>query len=79
MKTPRHQSRRSTAAISLDRVLAASTRLTLMHESLTGQGYVCSGGKLNRTRDGSWTARIVWRKRDDGLSVSFSEQGLRLA
>lgn len=79
MKTRRRTPRRRIAEISLDSVLAASTRLSLMHESLTGQGYVCSGGKLNRTRDGSWTARIVWRKREAGLSVSFSEQGLRLA
>lgn len=78
MKSARRRPRRRKADISLDRVLAASSRLSIMHESLTGQGYVCSGGKLNRTRDGSWTARLVWRNREAGMSVSFCEQGIVL-
>lgn len=76
MSTKRRR-RRTGRTVQLDAVLAASNRLTIMHESLTEQGYSCSGGKLSPSKDGTWTARIVWRNRLSGLSLTFTEQGLR--
>ncbi|WP_159602416.1 hypothetical protein, partial [Starkeya nomas] len=70
--------RRTGGTIQLDAVLAASNRLSIMHEGLIEQGYSCSGGKLSPSKDGTWTARIVWRHRLSGLSVTFSERGLRI-
>lgn len=72
------RSSRSGPVVQLDALLAASARLALMHETLTAQGYACSGGQLSRRKDGTWSARLVWRNRPAGLSVSFSEQGLRI-
>lgn len=72
------RTRRKAAVVQLDALLAASTRLALMHESLTAQGYACSGGRLSRRKDGTWSARLVWRNRPAGLSVSFSANGLVL-
>ncbi|CAA0128774.1 Uncharacterised protein [Starkeya nomas] len=59
-------------------MLAASNRLSIMHEGLIEQGYSCSGGKLSPSKDGTWTARVVWRNRSTGLSLSFTERGLRI-
>lgn len=72
------RSRRNAPVFQLDALLAASTRLAFMHEALTAQGYACSGGQLSRRKDGTWSARLVWRNRPAGLSVSFSAQGLVL-
>lgn len=77
MKFRRKQDRRR-AAVSLDVVLAASGALAAMDASLRAQGYAVASGRLYPCRDGSYTARVVWRHRAGGLTMAGSAQGLVL-
>lgn len=70
--------RRRTVEIAMARVIAASAQLTTMDASLTAQGYVCAGGRLYPCKDGSYSARVVWRHRAIGMTFTGSVQGLRL-
>ena len=70
--------RRAAATIALADVLAASSILATMHAGFDEQGYVCTGGRLHPCRDGSYTARVVWRHRDSGITVSGTARGIVL-
>jgi hypothetical protein len=66
--------------IDMDRVLAADTGLAESDAMWVGKGYVRSSARLWQCRDGSYTARLVWRKRADILStITFTVRGLVLA
>ncbi|QIB34767.1 hypothetical protein [Ancylobacter pratisalsi] len=74
-----HRKRRRERTISLDEVITASRQLALMDASLSVQGYARASGRLYPCRDGTYTARVVWRHRAAGLSIAGTAQGLRLA
>ncbi|GLK85707.1 hypothetical protein [Ancylobacter defluvii] len=70
-----HPRRRS---VSITDVNWKSADLAIMDFDLTMQGYELAGVRLHLCRDGTYTARVVWRRRDTGISVVYSEQGLAL-
>ncbi|RTL99761.1 hypothetical protein EJV44_04580 [Ancylobacter aquaticus] len=78
MKSRQRRATRRANEISIDQVIAASRQLTQMDESLKAQGYTCASGRLYPCRDGSYTARVVWRNRSAGMTFAGSVQGLVL-
>lgn len=66
--------------ISFDRILAASELIRKQHSVWTADGYVATGARLYHCRDGSYTARVVWRNRAAIVStVTCTVQGLVIA
>lgn len=66
--------------ISFDRILDASEMIRKQHTIWTADGYVATGARLYRCRDGSYTARVVWRNREAIVStVTCTVQGLVIA
>lgn len=71
----KHAPRRG--ALDVDRLIAGDEGLT-QHDAMWRRlGYQCAGGKAWRRRDGTYTVRIVWRKRqpDEVSTVTYSVQG----
>jgi hypothetical protein len=66
-------------AVEFERLVAASPDIA-RHDALWRSfGYVSTGGRLFRCKDGSWTARLVWRNRGEIVStVTYTVRGLRL-
>lgn len=53
--------RRQTAEISCEALFRLDEGLARQHEHWTAEGYSLTSGRLWRCKDGSWTARLVWR------------------
>lgn len=71
--------RRKALTIDLERLLAADAGLRKQNEMWCADGYLCTGGRVWRCRDGSFTARIVWRNRAAIVStITCTVRGLAL-
>lgn len=75
---PRRRAR--TATITLDELLAADAQLAKAHAMWSGDGYQMTNARLWLRKDRSWTARVVWRRRAEpvSLSVVYTVTGLAL-
>jgi len=76
---PRHRPPRR-IVIDFERLLSADQSLAAMDGTWIGQGYRRSSARLWRRRDGTYTARVVWRNHDRLVSaVTFTVEGIVLA
>lgn len=58
-------------------LMAFEPRLAEHHEIWTARGYQMTSCRLWARKDGSWTARIVWRNRRDIVDgIAFTMRGL---
>ena len=55
--------------VSIEQLLASSIDLQKLHAIAENNGHAVKSARLWRCRDGSYTARVVWRKRDAILST----------
>lgn len=66
--------------ISIEQLLASSDTIRKQHELWTAERYAITSARLWRCRDGSFTARVVWRNRTEIVStVTCTVQGVILA
>ena len=79
-------SRRSTrqprrVTVDLAELIAAHPELRKHDEMWSGQGYAVASARLFRCKDGTFTARIVWRQRVGVVltSISYVARGFQLA
>lgn len=71
--------RRRRITIEFEDLLAASPRLKLFDTSNLAQGYHRHRARLWRRKDGTYTARCVWRHPTAAVTtITFSEAGLVL-
>jgi hypothetical protein len=69
--------KRSRATVDQDAVLALDPELASSHASWTAAGFALASGRLWRCKDGSWTVRLVWRKRGAvNTTISFTRHGV---
>lgn len=69
--------RRKVVTADADALLALDSDLARQHALWTGNGYQLTVGRLWRCKDGSWTARLVWRHPTAIVStVTFVLRGL---
>lgn len=78
MSAARKRARRRVPSVAAEAVIAASGVLAALDLGLRAQGYVVTGGRLHLCADGTYSARVVWRLRDAGLTISGSARGLVL-
>ncbi|HSI41784.1 MAG TPA: hypothetical protein VLA00_14670 [Xanthobacteraceae bacterium] len=65
--------------IDIADVLAADSRLAQMDAQWLASGYARTSCRLWRCKDGTYTARLVWRNRSLAVStVSLSVEGIML-
>ncbi|CAM5397384.1 hypothetical protein AFEL58S_01980 [Afipia felis] len=68
------------ATITFEQLLASSELLRKQHALWTDIGYGVTSARLWRCRDGSYTARVVWRDRAAIVSTfTCTVQGVILA
>jgi hypothetical protein len=71
--------RRRIVTIELNTLLAADGGLARQHATWTAQGYSLTSARLWQCRDGTVTARLVWRNRAEVVStVTWTVQGIVL-
>lgn len=74
--------RRSTPArvVAFEDLLTALPELRARHDLLVSTGLSMTRAGMKRERDGTWTVRVVWRRRGEPVSVSVTheERGLVL-
>ncbi len=58
-------------AIEFDRLLAVDAELAAADAHWLASGYARSSARLWRCRDGSYTARLVWRDREAGITITY--------
>lgn len=68
-------------SIDIEALCRADADVRSFHETYTAQGYVvASSSQLYRRKDGTFTARIVWRHREAAArSISLSIGGFVIA
>lgn len=64
--------------IEFDELLKASEQLSIAHDGAVSQGYQLRGARLWRKKDGTCTARVVWRH-PTNISLVFCVTGLVIA
>ena len=71
--------RRRAIIVEFDSLLAASKPLAVFHGSARAQGYAVRSARLWRRRDGTCTARVVWRHPAAAIgTLTFSVEGVVL-
>lgn len=67
--------------IDVQSIITVADRITReLFRLSTEEGYVVTGGRAYRRKDGTWTARIVMRNREAVIStLTLTVQGLVLA
>lgn len=76
MKHARRRPRRR--AFKIDEVLAATKEIAARHARYIPLGYDMTGGRLFPCQDGTYTARVVYRSPQGGLTITVVERGLVL-
>ncbi len=73
--------RRRRTAVTFDVLLAANPALAAQDSLWLAEGYDRAGARMWQRRDGSRTLRVVWRKREIGVSVTITHvfRGVALA
>jgi hypothetical protein len=73
-------SRSRRLVVDFDLLLSVDGGLADADAMWLGNGYARSSGRLYRCRDGSYTARLVWRNRAEIVStITYTVRGLVLA
>lgn len=68
-------------SIDIEALCKADDTVRLFHEDCVAKGYFVAGSsRLRRRKDGSFTARVVWRHRDhDVRTIALTTGGFVIA